>query len=200
MNTLSSLTSFVHNLPTISDDFVLVGLSSTVPTVDPSGLYPLTNTGVAMYNSAQRGWVFNCSNAYLKVVNLKTAAKFTRCIWAYSTSISNNNAFSSASVPLWYNSGVYMNIACGATIADTVSRGVNSWVHYAATYDGSTLRFYVNGTQQASAASTFSGDTSEHDIGAYSGSNRWNGYLDDARQYSRALSAAEISTIYSLVK
>jgi hypothetical protein len=68
---------------------------------------------------------------------------------------------------------------------------LNTWSHLAATYDGATMRLYVNGVQVASAAQT-------GPIGASSqpltiGSN-WSGLIDELRIYNRALTASQILT------
>ncbi len=71
----------------------------------------------------------------------------------------------------------------------------SAWSHLAATYDGSTLRFYVNGTEVASRSSTvlMPKTTGALRIG---GNSIWGeffqGTLDDVRIYDRSLSAAEV--------
>jgi hypothetical protein len=65
----------------------------------------------------------------------------------------------------------------------------NHWYHGAATYDGTTVRLYVDGqleTQGASAASLFSDGTPFNISGAY-------GAVDEFGLYNRALSAAEVA-------
>jgi hypothetical protein len=72
---------------------------------------------------------------------------------------------------------------------------VNTWSHLAGTFDGSTLRLYVNGTQVASRAVTgvLSSSTGVLTIG---GNAVWGEYfagrIDEVRIYNRALSPAEI--------
>jgi hypothetical protein len=74
---------------------------------------------------------------------------------------------------------------------------LNVWTHLAATYDGTTLRLYVNGTQAGTQA--VSGalvvSTGALRIG---GNNLWGeffqGRIDEVRIYNRALTAAEIAT------
>ncbi len=82
---------------------------------------------------------------------------------------------------------------------------LNSWIHLAATYDGATMKLYVNGVLESSlpAAIAIAGNTLPVGIGAQvdgSGSaSRWlQGGLDDVRIYNRALSAGEIAALASL--
>jgi hypothetical protein len=84
--------------------------------------------------------------------------------------------------------------------ADRRTEGVtalplNTWTHLAATYDGATLRIYINGVQVRSRA--FTGNIANRpgplSIG---GNNVWgewfSGLIDDVRVYNRALTLAEI--------
>jgi hypothetical protein len=74
---------------------------------------------------------------------------------------------------------------------------LNTWTHLAATYDGSTIRLYVNGTQVGtkSAAGTISASTSPLRFGGNGPWGEWfNGLIDEVRVYSTALTAAEIAT------
>ncbi|MFI5316441.1 MAG: LamG domain-containing protein, partial [Myxococcota bacterium] len=71
----------------------------------------------------------------------------------------------------------------------------NTWSHLAATYDGTTLRLYLNGTQIGTKAQTGPIHTSTAPLtiggdGAYS--QFWGGKIDEVRVYNRALSASEI--------
>ena len=79
----------------------------------------------------------------------------------------------------------------------TAALAANTWSHLAATYDGTTMRLYVNGTQVASQAQTGTIQTS---TGAFSigGDSLYGQYfaglIDEIRIYNRALSAGEIQT------
>lgn len=78
----------------------------------------------------------------------------------------------------------------------------NSWYHAVATYDGSTMRLYLNGAQVAAtgkSGSLSTGGTSAVAIGRNPGSasQYFNGAIDDVRMYSRALTAAEVSALYN---
>jgi hypothetical protein len=89
--------------------------------------------------------------------------------------------------------------ACGIAgpIYGTAALAANTWAHLAATYDGATLRLYVNGAQVWSVAQTGSVLTSANplQIGADSlRGNFFTGIIDEVRIYNRALSQAEIQT------
>jgi uncharacterized repeat protein (TIGR01451 family) len=72
-----------------------------------------------------------------------------------------------------------------------------TWMHVAATYDGSTMRLYINGVQEANltlpAGTTIALNNLPLSIGAQSTPSRFfMGWMDDARIYHRALSPEEI--------
>lgn len=74
---------------------------------------------------------------------------------------------------------------------------LNAWSHLASTFDGSTLRVYVNGAQVASKP--FSGPIATSTGALRIGGNAvWGEYfrgsIDEVRIYNRALSAGEITT------
>ena len=73
----------------------------------------------------------------------------------------------------------------------------NSWSYLAETYDGSTLRLYVNGTQVAATAHTGSiaSSTNPLQIGGDSIYGQYfAGLIDEVRVYNVALTAAQIQT------
>ncbi len=74
---------------------------------------------------------------------------------------------------------------------------VGQWEHVAATYDGSTARFYVAGVEVASMPFTGPvGSSNTWRLGAFEStpSGFFDGLVDNVRVYDRALSAAEIQT------
>jgi hypothetical protein len=72
---------------------------------------------------------------------------------------------------------------------------LNAWTHLAATYDGTTLRLYVNGVEALSRAQTGNMTASTNPL-RIGGNGVWseyfNGLVDDVRIYNRALTSAEI--------
>jgi hypothetical protein len=71
----------------------------------------------------------------------------------------------------------------------------NAWTHLATTYDGATLRLYVNGVQAASRALTGTIRTSTQPL-RIGGNDIWGewfaGRIDEVRVYNRALTANQI--------
>ena len=88
----------------------------------------------------------------------------------------------------------------GGSYADafgTAALPANTWSFLTETYDGTTLRLYVNGTQVASTAHTGAITTSTHplQIGGDSIYGQYfAGLIDNVRVYNVALTAAQIQT------
>jgi hypothetical protein len=92
------------------------------------------------------------------------------------------------------------NAFTGSTDRDTrATSGValNTWTHLAATYDGASLKLYVNGTQAATLGATGNIVTTTGVL-RIGGNNIWgewfSGLIDEVRVYNRALTAAEIQS------
>jgi hypothetical protein len=79
---------------------------------------------------------------------------------------------------------------------------IGAWVHLAATFDGSTGRLYVNGTQVGSQAVVGSyapnSDTIQFCVGGYfdGSQNPFTGSIDEVAEYNTALSAGQILAHY----
>ena len=72
------------------------------------------------------------------------------------------------------------------------------WYHVALTYDGATARLYVNGVLKDSRVYTVSlPDGNLFHVGEGISGNRWNGLIDEARVFSRALTGEEIAALTS---
>ena len=109
---------------------------------------------------------------------------------------------SSGGPMIWvdYSSGRYKLTLgnSGTTYLDSGrAPAVDVWEHVAATYDGSTARFYVDGVEVASSPFTGNvGNATAWRIGAYDATpfGFFDGLIDNVRIYGRALSANEIQT------
>ena len=74
-----------------------------------------------------------------------------------------------------------------------------TWMHVAATYDGSTIKLYLDGQLEASKAASFPLATNQLalSLGAqHDGTRPFLGGMDDVRIYSRALDAQEIAVLH----
>jgi hypothetical protein len=72
--------------------------------------------------------------------------------------------------------------------------GLSTWTHLAQTWDGSTLRLYIDGAEVATQPSpgTLITSTGQVRIGGSSG-QFFSGLIDEVRIYNRARTAAEIA-------
>ena len=90
-----------------------------------------------------------------------------------------------------------LNQGLGNYLDSGVVPAAGSWQHLAATYDGTTAKFYVNGTLVASKPFTGNvGDSNSWRIGAYgsSPSGFFDGSVDDVRIYNQALTQTQVQT------
>ncbi|MFA6365397.1 MAG: LamG-like jellyroll fold domain-containing protein [Candidatus Paceibacterota bacterium] len=106
------------------------------------------------------------------------------------------NANSSVVYFTLYDNGTATASITGPTIV------ANQWTHYAATFDGTIARIYVNGVLSASDLSASIGSATTNFVisGNYGSTENWNGSIDEVRIYNRALSATEILNQYNDLK
>ena len=85
-----------------------------------------------------------------------------------------------------------------STVTTTDTIPDNSWRYVTATYNGSTLNLYINGTLSKSASVTGSlGTGAQVTTISQDGSSGFNGSIDQVRIYNRALSPGEVRDLYS---
>ena len=79
----------------------------------------------------------------------------------------------------------------------------SAWMHVAATWDGATIKLYINGAQEGGDKS-FLGPIATNDLpfgigvqGSFALARLYQGAVDDVRLYSHALSAAEVLALYN---
>jgi len=89
----------------------------------------------------------------------------------------------------------YVNIGADIVANGTSRLPLNAWSHVAVTYDGTSLRLYVNGTLNSATSVTGATATSALPM-RIGGNSIWgeffSGRIDDVRIYNRALSPAEL--------
>ncbi len=153
---------------------------------------------------------FNGTSSWVTVNNaaaLNLTNRMTLEAWVYPTTTSGWRTVimrdPSANYYLDSSNGSYTGSGPSAGVNNGTNQDVygssglplNTWSHLAATWDGTTLRVYVNGAQVASKAisQAIVASTSPLRIG---GNATWGeffaGKIDEVRVYNRALSQSEI--------
>jgi hypothetical protein len=170
------------------------------------------------FGKANSAYDFDGTTGYITTTNNTLPPKYTVSAWIYHTASSGgrlvmsstdcltdtqrglclNSSYTSRnpSAVLMKSNGtgeIYANGANNAT-------PLNAWAHLAATYDGSSLRVFLNGTQMAidSYAQASNGTpTYNLTIGKLAGNPFYyfQGKIDDVRYYDRALSSDEITAL-----
>lgn len=142
-------------------------------------------------------------------------SQLTASIWVYDDAFTGvqhdffnkgGEPYAADSTWAFYRSslGVTAKVSNGTTyVVMTAISGTfinDAWNLVTLTYDGTTTRFYINGILQDTDSLTGNTDTNTHAvrIGGHTETNDgFNGKLDEARVYNRALSPAEIQQLYS---
>ena len=86
------------------------------------------------------------------------------------------------------------------TFYSTTATAAGTWYHLVGTYDGATMRLYVNGVQEGSLASTLSMLNTGYPfrIGAIGGTGQgeFSGTIDEVAVYNTTLSATQVKQHY----
>jgi len=87
----------------------------------------------------------------------------------------------------------------GDDLAGTTTIQPNTWYHAAVTYDGTTVRLYLNGALEATKATTSLNTVLDNNgltLGLRPTVSAWNGQIDEVEIFNRALTASEVQSIY----
>ena len=158
---------------------------------------------------------FDGVDDYVESVDLDLLPPFTLMAWIYNEDIARigtiiaKTGTSPGDTNYWMDSrdngkigiGVYdtaANWRYVATAAGVIE--ANKWYHVAGTYDGTTFKLYVNGTERPEKL-VWSGAIRQNDhklrIGVRGFVGNWfKGMIDEVYVWRRALSASEIRAIY----
>jgi hypothetical protein len=189
--------------------------------LDKSGnaLHGTLNASVARSTAGKFGGalVFNGSNSRVDVPTdpaLDLAANLTMEAWVFPTAALSNWStilFREQTNELVYAlyAGTptsrprgFINIgtseATERSVAGSASLPLNVWTHVAVTYDGATLRLYVNGVTPAGGSVPTTGPMPAGGALRIGGNTIWGEYfvgrIDEVRVYSRALTQPEIQS------
>lgn len=124
---------------------------------------------------------------------------YTKIAYVYTanmTTTGNFNILSSTNSVLWVSNGV---IGGGQGTSYGNSTGVtitpNTWYHIAMVFDGTTLKYYVDGFEKFSGTphQVSISEQTDLQIGGYKTNFQWGGYIAGTWIYNRALTAQEIT-------
>ena len=162
---------------------------------------------------------YNFSLGYISIADSNsldvTGYALTLEAWVYPRALTNFNAIvgkedNDCSDDYWIyqfegatdviNFRVATDIS-GRTGVASSALSANQWYYVVGTYDGATLRLYINGVLNNSADKTGTIETSTgpFSIGKYQGCNKdqFNGIVDNVRVYNKTLSPEQILAIYN---
>ncbi|QQR78684.1 MAG: VCBS repeat-containing protein [Candidatus Moraniibacteriota bacterium] len=157
---------------------------------------------------------FDGANDYVNMgsqTGLRLPGSFTLAAWVYPTTLSGDrdiitkvNPSSSEYHFQVTDNKLQLGFSNGSNNwyyyeVPTTGMSLNAWSHVAGVFDdaGNVMRIYINGVAQGSKAVTASPvvGTSQVRVGMGWNGQSWKGKIDDARIYSRALSASEITAL-----
>jgi glucose/arabinose dehydrogenase len=156
------------------------GTSNWVTVNDSASLRPATGLTI-------EGWVYPTAtgsggNVWRTLALKETANNLAWALYAYGSA-----GFPSGHV---FTSGE-------SWARGTAALPLTTWSHLATTWDGSTVRMYVNGTQVGTTTRTGTLVTSTQPL-RFGGNSVWpewfRGRLDEIRIYNRALTAAQVQS------
>ncbi|MGI9457252.1 MAG: LamG domain-containing protein [Aeoliella sp.] len=152
-----------------------------------AGTFDLTGSGVTLAT-----WIWQESgNNDARVIIKSTGNSGAQQSWGLTSDETGELDFRIRTGGNWYR----------VQVPGAISNGV--WTHIAGTYDGTTLRVYINGVEAASGAHPVGGAVETDATGtvtlgdSIAGGRPFDGKIDDARVYDRALTATDIAFLFN---
>ena len=154
---------------------------------------------------------FDGSNDYVDLGRIEpSTTALSISFWLYVTNSATSQGlvtkYSSTDygVTIW-GGGLYFFIKTaswdGISVASYLSSYSNQWVHVCCTWDGSTRKIYLNGTEEATGAKTGSITYASNNtrLGNLEGAGgfQFGGNMDDVSFYDVGLSASDVTDIYN---
>jgi len=215
--TILILSSFVYSTDFTEDNQFFVTLQNSTPSI---ALYDwsingnnLTNYG-ATYDVIENAYEFDVSNTD----NMKTSSdtpknldEWSVIIWVNPTVTTtqsfltkneagaNNDFIMATSTGNWFigtDNGVSQY---GVTVTDILPV-INTWQQVVATYDGSTVKAYINGVKStvetAQVGSSIISTGKEWEVGSDRDASYFDGHLSGISIYNKSLNSSEITELY----
>lgn len=157
----------------------------------------ITNSGRQTFSTVRHNSTINITKAVTISAWIKPSVKANKTIVSKAPDgyeLSINNA---GKLEFWINRDSNGGRYRLQSIKDYPTNG-NTWMHVAATFDGSSSIIYINGVADYSAGygpTPIRSNNSPLVISARNTGNKWEGDLDELRIYNRALSAAEVVSL-----
>jgi VCBS repeat-containing protein len=171
----------------------------------------MTNGATLSSGIAGQGFFLDGLNDYIQIPDaaaLDFSSSLTVAAWINPTTVSDARIFDkitsgAADGYLLDVVGGKLRLQIGGT-AVTGATTINAaqWTHIAGVYDGSTIKVYINGVLDATAAYSGHAPVNARDLrlGADSnGTSLFSGRIDEAVAYNVALSASEIAALVSQI-
>ena len=173
----------------------------------------LTN-GPTISNNLAKYTVFDGSNDYIVSSNntgIAVTSPRTIMAWAWMGNVSSsviarigasleNQAYE---MQVW-SSKLIMHRYAGAPshVESTSTVKLNRWYHFAISYDGSNVKFYIDGTYDGASSMSLNTANAPLYLGypVWGGNGHMNGNVSQVLLYNRELSASEINQNYNATK
>lgn len=133
-----------------------------------------------------------------------TGDKITIMAWAYTNTTSSNQVIANKvkyEIKFYVDNKMYFGIYSGGfKWANTIKNDFNigTWYHICISHSNNITTWYIDGVMNVAKALAY---LLEDSTGSnFTMGSGYNGYFDDVRIYSRALSSAEITEIYNKTK
>ncbi len=169
-------------------------------TTNPTGSYALSLDGSTESGAAGNlnlGGSALSFEGWIKPSSFKSASPYISSIMGTEVSDSNS-AFLRLGDANVANNKVQFVLSINNVqqkLASTTALNANTWYHVAATYDGASMKIYINGVLDASKSQTGSvSSNGAFNVGyLYNTSRNFNGKVDEVRVWKRVLNQTEIS-------
>jgi hypothetical protein len=139
--------------------------------------------------------------------SLSPSSTLSVCAWIKPSATPANQRIIEKSTTTSYsllhvsNGAPRFTVLVGGSVVSATSSTVDTsgqWTQVCGTYDGTSVRVYQNGVTTAqTAASGALGTDSNNVIFGFASGGAFNGTIDEARVYNRALSPADVATLYN---
>jgi hypothetical protein len=173
------------------------GSCTNCPTYSSSGMFG----GSYDFNSASSQYIQVTYNEDFNFTDQMTIALWFKYRNSQSAGLVDNRAASSSSYNLYISTTNLIFDLANATTHKATSAypiSTDTWYHAVATYNGSAMNLYINGTLVRTQNQT--GDVQDQSfniqIGRYS-TNYLNGSLDDVLIFNRTLSDSGVAALYN---